>query len=148
MHYAGQFVVTSGSTIKAQSSLKIAITEGILHSGVFFFPAGCRGTVHVHLDQAIHQIWPTNPSGTFAFENHVHIVKDYYQIPSGVKQVELKGYSVDADNDHAIQWAFTINRPEEVFPTLYGPISRIDEIAKVFETYWPLIPTETEGSEE
>ena len=147
MHYAGQFTVTAVSTLKSQSSLKIIITEGILHSGIFFFPAGCRGTVYLHLDHAIHQIWPTNPSGTFAFENYVHEVKDYYRIPPGVKQLELKGYSVNADNDHTIQWAFTINRPEEVFPMLYGPLSKIEDISDVLRQWWPKIPTDTEGSE-
>lgn len=147
MHYAGQFTVTLGSTLQSQDSVKIKITEGILHSGIFFFPAGCRGTVHLSLNHAIHQIWPTNPSGTFAFENYVHEVKDYYTLPPGVKQVELKGYSLDADYDHTIQWAFTINRPEEVLPMLYGPLSKIEDIAEVLRQFWPKIPTETEGSE-
>lgn len=148
MHYAGQFTVTSVSTLGSQNSLKIKITEGFLHSGIFFFPAGCRGTVHLHLDHAIHQIWPTNPSGTFAFENYVHEVKDYYLIPPGIKQVKLMGYSDDADNDHTIQWAFTINRPEEVFPMLYGPLSKVEDIADVLRQWWPQQTTDIGGEKE
>lgn len=142
MHYADQFTVTADSTKTAPSELKIIVSPGILHTGIFFFPAGCKGTVHVSLNQAIHQIWPTNPSGTFAFENYVHVVKDYYSLPPGIKQLELKGYSVNADYDHVIQFAFSINDPEEIWPTRFGPIKRLASIASWFEIMYPPQPGE------
>ncbi len=64
-----------------------------------------------------------------------------------MKQIELKGYSEDADYDHIIQWAFTINRPEEVLPMLYGPLSKVKDIAEILRQFWPKPLTETEGSE-
>lgn len=144
MHYADQFLVTAGSTKAKPSTLDIKITPGVLHSGIFFFPAGCRGTVHIALAHAIHQVWPTNPSGTFAFENYVHRVDDYYQIPPGVITLQLRGYCVNCDENHKIQWAFSINRPEEIFPMLYGPIRNLEEVVEFLKIWIPPLPTPPE----
>lgn len=59
--------------------------------------------------------------------------------------MQLQGYCVNADNDHKIQWAFSINRPEEIFPTLFGPIKELEQLTEMYRQMGWIQPEETEA---
>jgi uncharacterized phage protein gp47/JayE len=104
---------SAGHTSKNQQSLEMKCAEGVLTDVAISFPAGCHGVVHVHLDEALHQVFPTNAESNYALDDFTLPINDRYQLGTGTKKLILKGWN-EGTYDHTIRVAFRIVTPDQL----------------------------------
>lgn len=129
-HYSYEKTFSAGHNSKSQESLEMKCAEGVLTDVAISFPAGCHGVVHVHLDEELHQIFPTNAEQTYALDDFTLPINDRYQLGIGTRKIIFKGWN-EGIYDHTIRCAFRIVTPdqltvaEQVLLSIYNLLSRI-----------------------
>jgi uncharacterized phage protein gp47/JayE len=129
-HYSYEKTFTAGTDAKSQESLEMKCAEGVLTDVAISFPAGCHGVVHVHLDEALHQVFPTNAESNYALDDFTLPINDRYNLGTGTKKLILKGWNEGTYN-HTIRVAFRIVTPdqltvaEQVLLSIFNLLNRI-----------------------
>jgi len=116
VHYSYEMTFTAGTVKSKQEELEMDCAWGVLTNVVIAFAAGCHGAVHVHVDEGLHQVYPTNPKGDYAFDNYTLEIKDKYRLHAGTRKIVLKGWN-EGTYDHTIHIAFEIEPSEPVSAT-------------------------------
>jgi hypothetical protein len=98
----------------------VHLTHGIIHRVEIGFPAGCRGYAHVAIRHGLHQLWPTNPAGSFNADNYTIVINEYYPLHTAPYRLTLHGWSPGTAYPHTIEIRFGILpvevlAPEETF---------------------------------
>lgn len=88
---------------------------GILTDVAITFAPGCHRVVHVHIDEALHQIFPTNPEADYRGDGYTLEIRDEYELPPGTTKIHLRGYNVGI-YEHEITVSFRIKLPERYTP--------------------------------
>ena len=116
MHYSYEMTFTAGTDKTTQEKLEMPCAWGVLTNVVISFAAGCHGKVHVHIDEGLHQVFPTNPSGDYAFDDYVLEIRDKYLLSTGTRKIVLKGWN-EGVYDHLIHVAFEVEPSEAMSAT-------------------------------
>ena len=109
-------------TVPANTSKANAVYEdfflpsGVMHSGVVDFPAGCHNLAHCTINEAVHQIWPSDPSKNYAGEFFPIEIPDRYIILQPFTKITAWFWNEDTRNDHEVTVKFTVSTPEEFEP--------------------------------
>jgi len=114
-HYSYTKTFAAGTTKTSQEKLKMNCHWGILTDMAITFPAGCHGECHAHIDESLHQIFPTNTEADYALDGYTLLIRDEYELLPGTKQIYLQGYNT-GKYDHAIDVSFLIKLPERYTP--------------------------------
>ncbi len=86
----------TASTAKKETRLKIA--SGIVHQIDIRFPPGPQGLLHIHINDALHQVWPINPDEDFAAAGEVISFREF--IPILTEPYELQAFTWNEDDTH------------------------------------------------
>ncbi len=89
--YSKTFVI--GTDKDSPEQLEMPCHWGTLRETTISFPDGCHGVAHVHVDDGLHQIYPTNPEETYALDGFTLIITDRYKIMEGTSKLWLRGYN-------------------------------------------------------
>jgi hypothetical protein len=126
--YSKQF--TAGTDETSQEELEMPCHWGTITRLRIHFPNGCHGVCHVHIDQELHQVYPTNPEGDYALNGVTVVIDDRYKIPKDVRKLCLKGYNL-GQYPHTISVSFTVesdyipNPAEQAIMNIYNLLKRI-----------------------
>lgn len=114
-HYSFSKTFSSGGNKTSQEELVMECHWGILTDVAITFAPGCHRVCHVHVDEALHQIFPTNPEADYAGDGYTLLIKDEYTLLPGTKKICLRGYNTGI-YDHTIEVSFRIKLPERYTP--------------------------------
>ena len=114
-HYSVTKTFTAGGSKTSPEELEIKCIWGIVTDVTITFPAGCHGVCHVHLDDELHQMFPTNPEGDYALDDWTLKIDDEYKLLSDKRKVYLRGYNTGT-YDHTIAVTFRVKLPDEHTP--------------------------------
>lgn len=78
------------------------LTHGVVHRLEIEFPAGCAGLAHLAIDRGLHQVWPTNPPGSFASDNHVIAFDEAHEFTTEPYTLSLRGWNLDDTYPHTL----------------------------------------------
>lgn len=96
-------ISTPASTSFAGRKLTVInISKGILHQLEIVFPPGPRGLLHVTINNALHQVWPTNPDGNFSNDNESLVFRENYEIKDSDKTLYANTWNEDTLYDHIV----------------------------------------------
>lgn len=87
----------TAGTAKKETVLRIA--HGIVKHVEIQFPPGPAGLLHLHINDALHQIWPYNTDANFASHNVNISFQDF--IPVLTAPFEMKAYTWNDDDTFA-----------------------------------------------
>jgi hypothetical protein len=110
-HYSYEHTFQPGGTKDKQEEHEMPCPSGTLTNVLINFKAGCHGLVHVHIDEALHQIFPTNPEEDYSFDDYTVEIKDKYELLPGTRKLYLRGYN-EGVYPHTIHVAFEIEAKE------------------------------------
>lgn len=125
MFYNFPLTLTLGTAEASLEEEEAKLTHGVIHRLEIEFPAGCSGLAHLRILHLDHQLWPTNPGGNFASDNHVIIIDDYYQLYDGPYTLKLQGWNEDETYDHTVTVRIGI-LPQAVAEHIYGKLTRTE----------------------
>lgn len=84
----------------ARGTMKLS--AGIIHKVEVTFPAGCNRAVLVTLRRALHQVWPTNPSGQLKANNYTISFPVFYPLEDAPFEMQVYGWSPGTTYPHII----------------------------------------------
>ena len=125
-----RFVITTpantAATNKQKTILKVAY--GIVHHVNIQFPQGPSGLLHLHINDALHQVWPFNPDGDFASHNVDINFREF--IPMLTEPYAFQAYTWNTDDtyDHLVIIRLGILHPRIIAPWLLSFEERIESL--------------------
>jgi len=114
-HYSYEKTFTAGGSKEAEEELEMPCPWGILTDVVLAFRYGTDRRCHVHIDESLHQIFPTNPEETYAFDGYTLTISDRYELLPATRKIYLRGWN-EGTYPHTIAVAFKIELPERYTP--------------------------------
>ena len=96
-------------------SKNLKLTYGIIHQIDIMFPFGCAGLVKCHINDALHQVFPTNPNGVFKGSGTTITGKVFHEMLFEPFELTLWAWNEDDTYDHTITVRFWILRPWQLF---------------------------------
>ncbi len=120
MFYDFSFQIPANTTQKSPTELRCKLTHGIIHRIEIAFPAGCAGLAHLQIKEGLHQLWPTNPEGSFNTDGYTIVVNEFQELYRSPYTVTLVGWNDDDTYSHTLEIRFgilpkQILAPEETF---------------------------------
>lgn len=101
------------------------LTHGVVHRLEVEFPAGCVGLVHIVIYHMGHQVWPANPAGSFASDDYVVAIDDYYPLLGPPYTLKIQGWTDGTAYDHTVKVRFG-ELPESIAKKRFGSLSSAD----------------------
>jgi len=125
-HYSYRKTFQPGTTPEEAEELEMPCHWGILTDVRITFPPGCHGVCHVHVDEALHQIFPTNPEDDYALDGYTVLIDDEYELLPDTRMLYLRGYNTGT-YQHTIDVSFTV-KPYERYTPLEQALFRLIKI--------------------
>jgi len=114
-HYSYEYTFEAGHTKDSQEELEMPCAWGILTNVVIAFRFGTDRKCHVHIDEVLHQIFPTNPESDYAYDGYTLTISDRYELLKDTRKIYLRGWN-EGDYPHTIAVSFEIQMPERYTP--------------------------------
>lgn len=102
MVFSFYLTVPSNTPKTAQIRKRLKLTRGVLWKLDIFFPPGSAGLTHIHIDEALHQVFPLNPDGDFSGNNVVFSGEVYYKLEREPYELDLWGWNTDDTYAHTV----------------------------------------------
>ncbi len=105
--------------VKQPEELEMKCCWGTVKDVTITFPAGCHNVCHAHIDDELHQMFPTNPEGDYALNDVTLPIDDEYGLLADKVKIYLRGYNTGIFN-HEISVTFKV-----IPPSVFTPIETI-----------------------
>ncbi|KKN37951.1 hypothetical protein LCGC14_0758380 [marine sediment metagenome] len=102
MYYTFAITIPARTSLAAPVVETLRLTKGIIHRVEVEFYPGPRRYAWVKIFRGGHQLWPTNPPGSFRTDAYTIAFDEYYEIKTAPTALVVKGYSPDADYSHVV----------------------------------------------
>ena len=115
-HYSYEKTFKAGTSEDDQEELEMKCHWGVLFDVTISWRSGTDRQCHVHIDESIHQIYPTNPEGNYAYDGYTLSIRDEYELLPGTRKIYLRGWNTGS-HPHTIAVAFRIRMPARLTKT-------------------------------
>lgn len=78
------------------------LPAGEVHQVEVGFPWGCAGLAHVQIYHSEHQMWPTNPGTSFAWNDYNVVMTESEDSAGGSDEWSIRSWNLDTRHDHTI----------------------------------------------
>jgi hypothetical protein len=95
--------VPAGTTAAAPLVTQIKLTKGIVHKFELEFAAGCDYKVFACVKHGSHQVWPTNPGGSFCTDDYTISFEEYLEVEAGANEFQFVTWSPGTSYDHVLR---------------------------------------------
>lgn len=102
MDYNVTLSVPASTTESAPAELRVPLTVGLIVEVRIGFPDGCADYVHVVITRGLHQLWPTNPSGSYSWNYHMYEIKASYVLEDEPLALKVVAWNEDTRNAHQV----------------------------------------------
>jgi len=131
MLFTHTLTVPANTSEGAAVSDKLELDHGVITRVEVEFPAGCAGLVYVHIDRALHQVWPTNPDGRLRSDGRAIVWADYQEMFAEPLELDLVGYNLDDTYQHQVLFRFELT-PRAIAERGLETISFVHKLRKAF----------------
>lgn len=130
MFYAWNFTLPLGKSVISKTKKILDLERGTIVRCEVVFPNGCCGLVYVHINQALHQVYPKNPDYQYRGNGETIIASDEYEIREEPYQLEFYGWNTDDTYNHTITVRLQLVPAKEILHRVVGGLSRITRLTK------------------
>lgn len=130
MLYVLPLTIPAGTAEGAPTEQDLKLTDGVITRVEVEFPAGCAGLAHSYARQGVHQVFPTNPDGNLASDNHVIAWNDYEDLHTDPRILTICGWNLDDTYDHTITWRIELT-PREIAERLKSTDTLLAKISRL-----------------
>jgi len=102
MFYDYSLTIPAGTLESAPAKQVMKLTRGIIHRVEVEFYPGPRRYVYIRIMQGGHQLWPTNPEGSFRSDDYTIAFDEYQELSAAPFDLVIVGYSPGATYEHAV----------------------------------------------
>lgn len=116
MYYDTSFTIPANTTKASPEQQDIKLTHGVIHRIEVGFPRGCAGLAHLQIKRGLHQVWPTNPQGSFNTDGYIIPINEFYQLVTEPYILTLVGWNLDDTYPHTLEVRFGILSAKLLLP--------------------------------
>lgn len=116
MYYDFSFAIPANTTKASPKELDVKLTHGVIHRIEVGFPPGCAGLAHLQIRRGLHQVWPTNPQGSFNTDGYTIPINEYYELATEPYILTLVGWNLDDTYPHTLEVRFGILSAKVLLP--------------------------------
>ncbi len=106
MDYNVTLSVPAGTAKSDPAELRVPLTKGIIVKVRVGIPDGAADEVHVVITRGLHQVWPTNPDGDYAWNDYVHEIEASYVLEDEPLMLKVVAWNDDTVNAHVVTVGF------------------------------------------
>lgn len=85
------------------------LTYGVITKVMVGFPRGCAGLAHVRILHQAHQVWPTNPDDTFAWDDFVFEFEENFELYQPAYELIIRAHNLDECYPHEVMVCFGVH---------------------------------------
>ena len=130
MFYAWNITLEKDKDIFNKTKRILDLERGTIIRCDVVFPVGCCGLVHVHINQALHQVYPKNPDYQYIGNGETVVSSDEYEIKEEPFQLEFYGWNTDEKYHHTITVRIQLVPKREIIRLAIGEMLRFTRLAK------------------
>jgi hypothetical protein len=130
-HYSYEYTFEEGHSAETPETLEMPCAWGKLTNMNISFPAGCHGVTHVHIDQELHQIFPTNAEADYALDDYTLLITDEYDLIESTRKIYLRGWN-EGCYPHKISVSFTVIPFERMTPAEQAILQILQVLQRIF----------------
>lgn len=130
-HYSYEHTFAAGGSEDNQEQLEMPCFWGMLTNVIISFRFGTDRKCHVHIDDGLHQIFPTNPEANYAFDGIAILIEDKYELLPDTRKIYLRGWNT-GQFPHTVAVAFEIKPPERYTVTEVALLKLVNIIERLF----------------
>lgn len=130
MFYAWNFKLLADKTEATRTKHELYMEKGTITRFEVVFPKGCANLVYVHINDALHQVYPKDPDHKFIGDGVVIAGSDEYEIKEEPFTMQFYGWNTDDIYDHTITVRMQIVPAKEILHKVVGEVMRITRIVK------------------
>lgn len=102
MFYRYTVTVTHSTEETSPQVAYMDLAPGEIHQVEIGFPWGCAGLVHVQIWRGEHQVWPTNPGGSFAWNDYNVVFSESEYCAGPTEHWSIRTWNEDVRHDHTV----------------------------------------------
>ena len=130
MYYAWNFTLAADKTEATKTKAVLYLEKGTIVRCEIMFPAGCCGLVYVHINQALHQVYPKNPEYQYIGNGETIISSDEYEIKETPYQLEFYGWNTDDTYNHTITVRIQLVPAKEILRKVIGEVMKYTKLSR------------------
>jgi hypothetical protein len=110
------FAINTPANTSKESKRKqeLKLTRGIIHQVDILFPSGCAGLAHIAINDALHQVWPTNPEEDFYTDGEKISSKEFYNLRREPFMLNAFTWNEDDTFPHSIIVRLSVLQKSEI----------------------------------
>ena len=99
-----RYAVTIPNSTPQASPVKVLmkLPAGEIHQVEVGFPWGCAGLAHVQIYRHGHQMWPTNPGESFAWNDYNVVITESEDTAGDEEEWSIRAWNLDTRHPHTI----------------------------------------------
>ncbi len=130
MEYVFRLTIPANTPKSSPERLNCQLTHGIInHVSVCFPPKKCN-LAHLVIYRFEHQVWPTNPEESFAWDDYTIEFDEEFELLEWPYTMSIRGWNEDDTYEHTITVRFEIGGRKWGLADLLAmttPITRLEE---------------------
>ena len=130
MFYAWDITLTRDRAKATRQKTVLKVEKGTVTRFELVFPTGCCGLVYVHINQALHQVFPKNPDYQLTGNGATIVSTDEYEIKEPPLELEFYGWNTDEIYDHTITVRIQLVPAKEILHKVVSGALRITRLKK------------------
>ena len=130
MYYAWNFTLTANRAEATKTRQELYLEKGTVTQVEVIFPVGCANLVYVHINNALHQVWPKDPQYKFVGDGSHIVCSDEYEIKEEPYTLQFYGWNTDEIYDHTITVRIQIVPAKEILHKVIGEVMRYTKLTR------------------
>jgi len=130
MYYAWNFTLTQNRSELTKTVTNLYLEKGTITRIEVIFPVGCANLVFVHLNDALHQVWPKDPQYKFIGDGANIVCTDEYEIKEPPFMIQFHGWNTDEVYPHTITVRIQIVPAKEILHKVIGEVMRYTKLSR------------------
>ena len=130
MFYAWNFTLPVNRAEATKTKQELHMEKGTITRIEVIFPVGCANLVFVHLNDALHQVWPKSPDYKFIGDGAVIVCTDEYEIKEPPFMIQFHGWNTDEVYPHTITVRIQIVPAKEILHKVIGEVMRYTKLSR------------------
>jgi len=130
MFYAWNFTLLANKTEALKTKRVLKLGKGTITRCEVIFPVGCANLVFVHLNEALHQVYPKDTDYKFIGDGVTITCTDEYEIDEEPYTLDFHGWNTDELYDHTITVRIQLVPAKEILHKVVGQVMRITKLRR------------------
>jgi len=130
MFYAWNFCLPANKTEAGRTKRELYLEKGTVTRCEVVLPVGCSNLVFVHINDALHQVYPKDPTYKFIGDGANIVCTDEYEIKEQPFTLQFYGWNTDEIYDHTVTVRIQLVPAKEILHKVVGAVMRIGQLTR------------------